>query len=400
MGGEVTGSVVLKKNRAKPVLQRHPWVYSGAIQRIDDGIEDGDIVDVRDAGNNWLSRGYVNRHSQIVVRLLTWNQAEPVDGDFWRRRLAQAKDVRLGLAADISTTAYRVVHAESDYLPGLVVDLYGEWLVAQFLTLGMERRKAEIVSALVNVFAPKGVYERSDVDARALDGLEKQVGLLWGEEPPETVEVLENANRFVVDVRRGQKTGFYLDQRENRARLASVCTGAEVLDAFAYSGACSAYAASGSAGRVTLVESSGPALEMARRNLAYTRLKSDGVEYVEGNVFSVLRGFRAQGRRFNIIVLDPPKFASSEKQVRSATRAYKDVNRLAFQLLRPSGTLFTTSCSGAVSPDLFQKVVFAAAIDAGRQAQIIGSLSQSADHPVALTFPQGAYLKGLIARVV
>ena len=244
-----------------------------------------------------------------------------------------------------------------------------------------------------------GVYERSDADARTLDGLEKRVGQLWGEEPPELIEVIENGNLFVVDVRRGQKTGFYLDQRENRARLATVCSDAEVLDAFAYSGACSANAASGGAARVTLVDSSAPALGLARRNLASSHLRREAVEYVEGNVFSVLRGYRAQGRRFNVIVLDPPKFAHTQREVESAARAYKDVNRLAFHLLHPSGTLFTTSCSGVVSADLFQKIVFAAAVDSGREAQIIGSLSQGVDHPVALTFPEGAYLKGLIVRV-
>jgi len=393
------GTVILKRNRAKPVLQRHPWIFSGAIERVEGDAADGDIVDVRDAGRNWLARGYFNRRSQITVRLLTWRQDERVDRAFWRRRLQQAVAARRSLADDRATTAYRLVHAESDYLPGLVVDRYGEWLVAQFLTLGVERWRDEVVGALVDLLAPRGIYERSDADMRAKEGLERRTELLWGEEPPEVVEVLERGHRFLVDVRRGHKTGFYLDQRENRARLPAFCAGAEVLDGFAYTGGFGIYAAAGGATRVTLVDSSAPALELARRNFALNGFEGRNVEYVGGDVFSVLRGYRAQGHLFDVVLLDPPRFARSEREVKRAARAYKDVNLLAFQLLRPGGVLFTCSCSGAVSSALFQKIVFGAAVNAGREAQIIGHLVQGADHPVALTFPEGAYLKGLICRV-
>jgi 23S rRNA (cytosine1962-C5)-methyltransferase len=401
----MSGTVILKRNRAKPVLQRHPWVFSGAIQRIEGEVADGDVVDVRDAGGNWLARGTLNRRSQILVRLLTWRQDEPVDLAFWQRRLERAIAARQALARDPVTTAYRLVHAESDYLPGLIVDRYGEWLVVQFLTLGVERWKELLVDLLASlVDGVRGVYERSDVDVRAKEGLPKRTGPprtgpLWGEEPPEWVEVLENGHRFVVDVRQGHKTGFYLDQRENRARLPAFCDGAEVLDVFAYTGGFGVYAMGGGASQVTLVESSAPALDLARRNLALNGLDRRGAEYVEGDVFSVLRGYRAQGRRFDVAVLDPPKFAHSERDVKRAARAYKDVNLLAFRLLRPGGVLFTCSCSGSVSADLFQKIVFGAAVDAERDAQIVGYLAQGADHPVALTFPQGAYLKGLICRL-
>jgi 23S rRNA (cytosine1962-C5)-methyltransferase len=396
----MSGVVILKRNRAKPVLQRHPWVFSGAIQRVEGDAEDGDVVEVRDAGGNWLARGTLNRRSQIVVRLLTWRQDEPVDRDFWQRRLERAIAARQALAEDHTTTAYRLVHAESDYLPGLIVDRYGEWLVVQFLTLGVERWKELLVDLLVGLAdGVRGVYERSDVDVRAKEGLPQRTGPLWGEEPPEWVEVLENGHRFLVDVRQGHKTGFYLDQRENRARLPAFCGGAEVLDVFAYTGGFGVYAMAGGASQVTLVESSAPALDLARRNLALNGLDRRGAEYVEGDVFSVLRGYRAQGRRFDVAVLDPPKFAHGERDVKRAARAYKDVNLLAFRLLRPGGVLFTFSCSGAVSADLFQKIVFGAAVDAERDAQILGYLAQGADHPVALTFPQGAYLKGLICRL-
>jgi 23S rRNA (cytosine1962-C5)-methyltransferase len=389
---------VLKRKRTRPVLQRHPWVFSGAIECIEGDVADGDVVEVRDAGRNWLARGYLNRRSQIMVRLLTWRQDEPVDRAFWQRRLERAITVRQTLAGDPTTAVYRIVHAESDYLPGLIVDRYGEWLVVQFLTLGVERRRDEIVAVLVDLLAPRGIYERSDVEVRAKEGLEQRAGPLWGEEPPELVEVLENDHRFLVDLRRGHKTGFYLDQRENRARLPDFCNGAEALDVFAYTGSFGVYAGAGGASRLALVESSASALDLARRNLALNGFGHHSVECVEGDVFSVLRGYRAQGRKFDVVVLDPPKFARGGRDVKRAARAYKDVNLLAFQLLRPGGVLFTCSCSGAVSADLFQKIVFGAAVDAEREAQIIGYLAQGADHPVALTFPEGAYLKGLICR--
>jgi len=394
-------TVVLKRAHARPILQRHPWVFSGAIERIEGEVADGDLVEVRDAGHNWLARGLLNRQSQIAVRLLTWQQDEAVDHAFWRERLERAVAARRSLANSQATTAYRLVHAESDYLPGLIVDRYGEWLVVQFLALGIERHKEELVDLLAGtVDGVRGIYERSDVEVRSKEGLGQCAGRLWGEEPPELVEVLENGCRFLVDVRRGHKTGFYLDQRENRARLPAFCDGAEVLDVFAYTGGFGVYAAAGKATQVTLVESSAPALELARRNLVVNGFEGCSVECEEGDAFSVLRGYRAHGRRFDVAVLDPPKFAHSRREVERAARAYKDVNLLALQLLRPGGALFTSSCSEAVSADLFQKIVFGAAVDAGREAQIVGYLAQGADHPVALTFPEGAYLKGLLCRVV
>jgi 23S rRNA (cytosine1962-C5)-methyltransferase len=424
-------SIVLKRSRAKPVLQRHPWIFSGAIQRVEGAPSDGDIVDVYDAGRNWLARGYVNQQSQITVRLLAWRRDEAMDRGFWRQRLQRAIAARhmLGLGPIQQpgrdealrpgpTTAYRLVHAESDYLPGLIVDRYGPWLVVQFLTLGMDRRRGEIVELLADLLAPRGIYERSDVDVREREGLEQRTGPLWGDEPPPQVEILENHRRFQVNVRKGHKTGFYLDQRENRERFSSFCAGAEVLDAFAYSGAFAVYAAAGNASAITLVDSSAPSLELARQNLALNTAPSEQtgdplstheggrsspdfphVEYVEGDVFSVLRGYRTENRLFDAIVLDPPKLAHNRRQVERAARAYKDMNLLAFQLLRPGGVLFTFSCSGRVSADLFQKIVFGAVADADRQAQIIGHMAQGPDHPVALTFPEGAYLKGLICRV-
>lgn len=413
--------IILRKGRAKPVLRRHPWIFSGAIDRVEGAPVDGDIVDVHDAGRNWLARGYINRQSQIRVRLLTWDEEQVIDRAFWDGRLERALLARrsLGLGTPDqphpATTAYRLVHAESDYLPGLIVDRYAGWLVVQFLTLGMDRRRDAIVERLASRLASngiRGIYERSDVDVRGKEGLSARTGILWGEAPPELIEVKENGQSFLVDLRTGHKTGFYLDQRENRARVLRHSQDAEVLDAFAFTGGFAVHAAAGGASQVTLVDSSASSLELARRNVA---LNSPGLagkvrdpaivgrdrrfEYVEGNVFEVLRRFRTKGRRFDVVILDPPKFAHTRREVKAASRAYKDINLLAFQLLRSGGLLFTFSCSGRVSADLFQKIVFGALADTDRSAQIIGHMSQGGDHPVALTFPEGSYLKGLICRV-
>lgn len=391
--------VWLKKGRARSALRRHPWIFSGAVERVEGDPAGGDVVELRDAGGNWLARGALNQTSQIVVRVLTWDPDETVDRSFWRDRLERAIASRTRLALEPATTAYRLVHAESDGLPGLVVDRYGDYLVVQFLALAVDRRREEIVEALVDLLSLRGIYERSDLGVREKEGLPPRSGSLWAEEPPDRLEVQEGGLRFWVDVRSGQKTGFYLDQRENRALIPRFSQGAEVLDAFAYTGACGVYAAAGGAARVTFVESSVPALEMIPHNLAINRIDPGRHEVVAGNVFDVLRDYRGAGRQFDLVVLDPPKFAPASRDVRRAARAYKDVNLLAFQLLRPGGVLFSTSCSGAVSGDLFQKILFGAVLDAGREAQIVGSLHQGPDHPVALTFPEGAYLKGLICRV-
>ncbi len=391
--------VILKRGREKPVLNRHPWIFSGAIKRIEGEVADGEVVVVADYRGRFLAQGYLNRRSQITVRLLTWDEGEVIGGDFWRRRLKQAVASRQALADDPSTDACRLVNAESDLLPGLVLDRYGDYLVAQFLTLGIERWKVELVSLLADSLKPRGIYERSDVEVRKKEGLAQVSGLLHGEEPPELVEVTENGRRFLVDIKTGHKTGFYLDQRENRQKLARYCRGKEVLNCFAYTGAFAVYAAAAGAGRITNVESSAEALELARRNVALNGFTDRDDEYVAGDVFQVLRGYRDQGRTFDLIILDPPKFAYSQHQVQSACRGYKDINLLAMQIIAPGGILFTFSCSGRVSPDLFQKVLFGASVDAGRDVQIIEKLSQASDHPILLTFPESEYLKGLVCRV-
>ena len=392
--------VLLKPGREKSVGLRHPWLFSGAIERIEGEADDGKVVDVVSASGEWLARGYLNRRSQITVRLLTWDAEERIDRRFWQRRLERAMAGRAALSADPETTAYRLVHAESDGLPGLVVDRYGDWLVAQFLTLGIERQKEAIVELLMELVSPRGIYERSDVEVRRKEGLEPRRGPLAGEEPPPLVEMLESGLRFNVDIIGGQKTGFYLDQRENRRRVAAYAAGREVLNAFAYTGAFAVYALAAGAKHVTNVETSYKALELAERNLALNGFDPDRqAEQIAGDVFAVLRDFRETGRRFDLIILDPPKFAQTKGQVRAATRGYKDINLLALQLLRPGGILATFSCSGQVSEELFQKVVFGASVDAGRDVQLLERLAQPPDHPVLLSFPEGAYLKGFICRV-
>ncbi|MDY7041746.1 MAG: class I SAM-dependent methyltransferase, partial [Chloroflexota bacterium] len=340
-----------------------------------------------------------NRQSQITIRLLSWDENEAVDGDFWRGWLAQAIAGRRTLAEDPAISAYRLVNAEADLLPGLIVDRYDDILVVQFLTLGMDVRKREIVSLLVELARPRGIYERCDAEMRAKEGLPSQEGCLWGEEAPDLLQITENGLRFWVDVKRGQKTGFYLDQRENRRRAQVYCPGQTVLNAFAYTGGFAVYAAAAGADRITNVDSSAQALDLAQRNMVLNGFAARDDEFVHGDVFQVLRSYRDQGRSFDVAILDPPKFAHTQSQVKRAARGYKDVNLLALQILRPGGVLVTFSCSGLIGSDLFQKIVFGAGVDAGRDVQIVERLSQGTDHPVLLSFPESQYLKGLVCRV-
>jgi 23S rRNA (cytosine1962-C5)-methyltransferase len=395
----VAAQVTLKPGKERPVLHRHPWIFSGAIQDIDPTAQDGEVVEVKDATGQWLARGHLNRRSQIVVRLLTWDPGEPVDRSFWRRRLERAFLGRALLAADAGTNAYRVVHSESDGLPGLIVDRYANWLVVQFSTLGIERARQRIVELLQEMASPMGIYERADPTARQREGLPIVEGVLVGSEPPKVIEICETGFHFLVDVRRGQKTGFYLDQRENRRIVGSLCQGARVLNAFAYTGAFAVYALAGGAASVINIDTSREALELAERNLVLNGFPADRYELIQGDVFEVLRDYRAAGEQFDVIVLDPPKFATTQGQVPAAARGYKDINLLAMQLLRPGGLLATFSCSGVITLDLFQKIVFGAAVDAQRDVQIIGRLSQGPDHPILLSFPESEYLKGLLCRV-
>lgn len=393
------GTITLKPGREKPLKHQHPWIFSGAVAHAEG--DPGGLVIVRDSAGQFLAQGYYNPHSQIVVRALSWDEGETIDAAWWRSRLARAIESRARWVAAEGLEAYRLVNAESDSLPGLIVDRYGGWLVFQSLTLGIEAVKATIIGALTDFFPAQGIIERSDADVRGKEGLTPAIGLVWGAPPPDPLIIAEYGLRYPVDVLIGHKTGFYLDQRDSRRWLLSQSfEGAEVLNAFSYTGAFGACAALRGAGRVVNVDTSQPALDVARETMRLNNLESVEPEYVAADVFHQLRAYRQENRRFDVIILDPPKFAHTARDVERAARGYKDINLLAFQLLREGGLLVTFSCSGLVDADLFQKIVFGASVDAGRQAQIVGWLAQSADHPVLLSFPEGRYLKGLICRAM
>ncbi len=396
----MAGKIFLKRGKEKPLLNHHPWIFSGAIARVEEA-GDGDAVDVYDAQGIWLARGSYNSRSQISARVWTFASDEEIDREFFKRRLASSIGRRdeavIGTDSRSSRLAYRLVNAESDGLPGLVVDRYDHYLVAQFLTLGVESYKEEFVDVLWESLMPRGIYERSDVDVRKREGLALVKGVLRGEEPPGRIEIVEHGLHFYVDVKSGHKTGFYLDQRVNRRRAEPYLRG-EVLNAFAYTGGFGVYSARAGAAQVLNVDTSGGSLNLARENFALNGFEPCA-EFAATDTFEKLREFREQGRRFDAIVLDPPKFVSSRGRMESGLRGYKDINMLAFQLLRLGGCLVTFSCSGLVTPDLFQKVIFGAMRDADREGQIVEKLSQAPDHPIALAFPEAEYLKGLIVRV-
>jgi len=394
-------AVILKPGREKSVRQHHPWVFSGAVRELRGEPEPGATVEVLAHDGAWLARGAFSPASQIRVRLWTWSAEEEIDSGFFERRLARAVEARSGLAA--STEAMRLVHAENDGLPGLILDRYGAWVVVQSLSAGTERWLEAVVEFAARLPGVRGVYERSDAEVRAKEGLPPRVGLRAGEEPPQEIIIREGEWRFAVDVRGGHKTGFYLDQRDSRRVVrdlaARYARGGRVLNAFAYSGSFAVAALAGGAGEVVNVDSSGEALRIARRNYELNGLAGSEASFVEEDVFHFLRRMRDADETFDMVILDPPKFAQSAADVMRATRAYKDINWLALRLVRPGGCVVSFSCSGLVSADLFQKVMFGAVEDAGRQAVIIGRLGQPEDHPVRLSFPEGAYLKGLVMRV-
>jgi 23S rRNA (cytosine1962-C5)-methyltransferase len=436
--------LVVRRERAESLKRRHPWVFAGQLAHPPKSLPAGVIVDLHDEQGGFLARGGYNGESRIAVRVLGFDP-EPIDAAFIARRVRDAVARRnlvlipndheplpagavpsCGAAVpaacrrDACTTTWppldarqspsgilpeetdaaRLIFAEADRLPGIIVDRYGDWLVLQILSAAMERWREVIVAALVETCAPRGIYERSEgEDRRQHEGLEPHVGTVWGEEPPDEIVIRENGLCFAVDVRGGQKTGFYLDQRDNRAAVAAHCAGAEVLNAFSYSGGFGLYAAQAGAARVTHVDSSAAALELCAANIA--RNPSETVhELVQENVFDALRRFRAEGRGFDFVILDPPKFAASRQALERAARGYRDLNAGALRLLAPGGRLATFSCSGAVDRGLFNRIVADAAVDAGRDLRVIAELGHPGDHPVLMSFPEGVYLKGLLAEVV
>ena len=388
--------IILKAGREKSLKRRHPWVFSGAIDRVDGRPESGETVEVRSSSGEWLALGAYSPHSQIRARAWAWSETE-IDGGFFEARVAQAAAARSALALGQDTTGMRLIHAEADGLPGVIADRYAETIVLQLLSAGAERWREPIVNALSSLPGVERVWERSEADARELEGLAPRAGLLNGKPLAAAPIVEEHGLKFEVAIDAGHKTGFYLDQRDNRLLLRDLVAGSDVLDCFCYSGGFALNALRGSAKSVMAIDSSAQALDLARMNAALNGLA--GADWVEADVFQALRRLRDQGRTFDTIILDPPKFAPTAAHAERAARAYKDINLFAFKMLRPGGRLMTYSCSGGVSADLFQKIVAGAALDARVDARIERWLHAAPDHPVALNFPESEYLKGLLCRV-
>jgi 23S rRNA (cytosine1962-C5)-methyltransferase len=392
-----TAGLTLKPERERSLLRRHPWIFSGAIGRLVGTPGSGDTVEVRSSDGRFLAWAAYSPESQIRARVWSFEEAELPGPALFRRRLESALALRNAVVPQ--ETAYRLVHGEADRLPGLIVDRYGDMLVAQILSAGVERWRDMLADALIELTGCARIYERSDADVRELEGLPARTGLMRGTDAPTApIEIVEHGLRYAVDVVGGQKTGFYLDQRDNRRRIRELADGRDVLNCFCYTGGFSLAALAGGARSVTSIDSSGPAIELARRNVAANGLDASRAEWVEADVFRYLREARERGRSFDLIVLDPPKFAPTEKHAPAAARAYKDINLNALKLLRPGGLLATFSCSGGVSADLFQKIVAGAAADALASAAILDRFHAAADHPVLIEFPEGEYLKGLLLR--
>lgn len=390
-------SLILNPGREKSLQHRHPWIFTGAVERIKGEPQSGETVAVRDTHGAFLALAAYSPKSQILGRVWTYRENEAVDEAFLRARLARAIGLRQELAK--ATDGMRLVHGESDGLPGLVVDRYGDTLVMQVLSAGMERWRGALADLLMELTGCANLYERSDAEVRDLEGLPVRSGILRGKLPAPLV-IREHGLKFYVDVEKGQKTGFYLDQRDNRRRVGELANDKDVLNCFCYSGGFSLSALQGGARSVLSVDSSAEALALARENLKLNNLAADRAEWLEADVFKSLRLMRDQGKSFDLIVLDPPKFAPTAHHAANAARAYKDINLWALKLLRPGGLLATFSCSGGVTADLFQKILAGAALDANVTAQIVGRFAADADHPAVLNFPEGEYLKGLLLRRV
>jgi 23S rRNA (cytosine1962-C5)-methyltransferase len=391
-------TLVLSEGREKSLQRRHPWIFSGAIDHVDGAPANGQTVTVRSADGEFLAWAAYNAGSQISARVWSWREDEVIDAEFFRRKVANALAARDTLSLANDSSGMRIIHAESDGLPGLIVDQYGEVLVMQIGSAGAEFWRDTLADILQTLCKPTCIYERSDSDSRGLEGLAERNGVLRGT-LPETVEVVEHGLRFKVDVKEGQKTGFYLDQRDNRKLTETLARGKTVLNCFCYTGGFSLYALRGGAKSVLSIDASAGALHIAAENLSANGLDANAAEWQCDDVFLALRKLRDQGRKFDFIILDPPKFAPTAAHAEKAARGYKDINLLGFKLLNPGGLLATYSCSGGINEELFQKIIAGAALDAGVDAQIVHYLHASADHPVLLSFPEGAYLKGLVLRV-
>lgn len=394
-----TPRVILKAKRALPFFARHPWVFAGAVDRVEGEPADGDEVDVVSHGGHFIARGIYNGRSKIRVRLYCWEEGVPLDRAFFHDRLERALRLRhdvLNLGID-PRAGYRLVFSESDFLSGLVVDRYADWLAVQFTSLGMALRRDLFVELLRELLAPRGIYLRTEKGIGKLEGAELHDGPLWGEPPPADLSIRENGLTFFINLAEGQKTGFYLDQRDNRAAVARLCGGKRVLDAFCYSGGFGLYAARAGAAEVLGVDGSEPALELARRNAAANRLTP--IDFVCADVFDHLAELAAAGRRFDVIVLDPPKFARNRAAVPEALRGYRRLHQLALRLLDADGILVSCCCTGLISLTDLEDLIARTSVEAKRDLHILERRGPAPDHPVAITCRESGYLKCVISRV-
>jgi 23S rRNA (cytosine1962-C5)-methyltransferase len=391
--------LILKRGREKSVRNFHPWIFSGAIAKIEGKPEPGEIVRVVDNKSNFLAYGYYNNRPQIQVRILDWHESAAIDDSWWHNKIAGAIAGRRKLAEDTTIDSYRLIFSESDGLPGLIVDQYADYLVVQSSTAGIDRAKDIIVKALIDQLKPSGIYERSDVDSRKLEGLKPRVGLLYGDPPPAHLQIMENGLIFEIDIISGQKTGFYLDQRDNRLATAANADSLDILDCFCHTGAFSVYGLKAGAKSATLIDSSDDCLDQAKRNIEINGFDTKRAEFIKADAFEQLRQFQNSSRKFDMVILDPPKFAKSRTHLKKALAGYKDINMLAINNLKPGGLLATFSCSGIVDCATLKTVLFWAAVDTGRQVQIIRDFHQGTDHPCLATFPEADYLNGCLCRV-
>jgi 23S rRNA (cytosine1962-C5)-methyltransferase len=381
--------LVLRAGREKSLERHHPWVFAGSVERVDGDPETGDTVALLAADERFLAWGAFAPHSQIRARVWSWCEAVPPDDAHVHAAVAASIARRPQPAPD---AGLRLVHGEADGLPGVVIDRYADLLAVQLTSAGADRRREAIVAAAVAATGCARVVERSDVDVRELEGLPLRAGMLRGADA--AAEIVEDGLRYRVDALHGQKTGFYLDQRDNRAAIRAAAYGRRVLNCFCYTGGFSLSAAAGGAVEVLSIDSSAAALALAAENAALNRLDAS-LTWREADVFAALRTLRDAGATFDLVVLDPPKFAPTAAHAERAARAYKDINLLALKLLARGGLLATFSCSGGVSAELFQKIVAGAAADARADVAVVRRFQAAADHPVALAFPEGDYLKGL-----
>lgn len=396
----MTARLFLAKGREKSLLRRHPWVFSGAVTRVEGNAASGETIDVCDFQGKWLARAAFSPQSQIRARVWTFDQQESVDRDFFINCLQTAQQWRTLLAKRDDLTGYRLIAGESDGMPGITIDRFQNFIVLQLLSAGAEYQRANLVAALQHCYPECAIYDRSDVAVRKKEGLPLTQGSVVGEEPPALLPIREHGMQILVDIKEGHKTGFYLDQRDSRLAARRFAANAKVLNCFSYTGAFAVSALMGGCEHVISVDTSQAALDVARQNVELNQLDLSKAEFVRDDVFQLLRKYRDEGRKFDLIIMDPPKFVENKSQLAGACRGYKDINMLALNLLSSGGILLSFSCSGLMPIELFQKILADAALDAGRDVQFIEQYRQAADHPVIASYPEGLYLKGFACRVI